>query len=74
VAVANDAVAAGDMTTAKDELNDAYDWGEPVFEDATGTEYETAVHDFYRAVDIAVYHFGTQAGREALSDAEQACS
>ncbi|HEY7044176.1 MAG TPA: hypothetical protein VH419_10955 [Nocardioidaceae bacterium] len=74
LAAANDAVAHGDITRAKVELNDAYDWGEPVYEDAAGTEYAAAVGDFYRAVGMAVSHFGTEDGQQALNDAEHACS
>ena len=42
VAVANYAVAVGDKVRAKGELKDAYDWGEPVYEDVARTDYEAA--------------------------------
>jgi hypothetical protein len=74
LAAANDAVADGDIARAKHELTDAYDWGEPAYEDAAGTYYAAAVDDSYLIVGITVYQFGAQHGRQALVDAERVCS
>jgi hypothetical protein len=74
LAAAEYAVADGDSLTAKDELNRAYDWIVPAYEDTQEDGQRAALEDFSRAVNAALDNFGTEQGTRALADAKEACS
>jgi hypothetical protein len=79
--LASEALAAlddGDVESAEDAIDDARLWIDAAYEDTSGSERD-AVDDFYAAVDRAWADVRsddgpTGAGRQALVEAEVACS
>lgn len=68
------ALENGDSRTAKDELNRAYDWIVPAYEDTQERGQLAVLEDFSTAINAARHNFGTEQGTQALADAEDACS
>lgn len=72
LATANYALEDGDRTTANDELERAYSWIVPAYEDVTSSERD-ALETFSAAVGAARGSLGAEAGQQAIRDAEKAC-
>ncbi|MFT3872310.1 MAG: hypothetical protein QM714_06625 [Nocardioides sp.] len=69
-----DALDDGDSKKAKSEVSRAWSWTEPAAEDAAGSDEEDAVAAFALAIGRADVRFGTASGRQAMEEAEAACS
>lgn len=64
----------GDTAAAKAELESAYSWAIPAYEDTEAGSQREALDRFSIAVGDALANFETEQGRQALDDAQDACA